>query len=1016
MIAITDLFDRFDGALMTSELVGRTGVIAQIDALLQAPTPHPRLVTIMGDGGIGKTRLLMLALQRAARMGVPRAVGMVDMYHIGNHVTDGLVDTIYKVLTPPLEPFARYAKERALLNRMRLAGESSDQRAKMLEAFVADLCTLAAHKPVVLGFDTAERLVYSAGQAAGLPIQFAESWLWLLDALKDCANLTVFVAGRKQMFPIIDNVSSPWIMHSIEIGPFSPDESDRYFTAAATTARKRKQDPVARRIENLPPEVRRFAHWCAQGRPILLALLVDTLRLPGYSQTLLGILRPPHMPEEPALLEEAQQRFEEQLIARIKETPRIGDTIVALGRLPKGATPALLARVLGVSIIEARERLDEVSELSFIKRPAGGPFFLHDELYALLRRHIIDQPDDAPQAELAADVIIRYYREQLDENRRRFNQLYEPLEYRGREPDLDQLTHLNNERMILMSDMIYYRLRQNAVRGFQLYYRYTREAVLSGESTLDLQFQIELLSYLAEREVAQIDDDGLDRGLAHSMIALRSVVRAFTEQRYDDVIGEAAQVRQQYAELLAANPTAEVMLKIWEANALVYLGDADSLERAHSFLNEAIAVVTPLASLAAQEQNTKDLLIWRAQAALALAHRVRGYMHRVGGALPESVNDYGRAAVIWRQVNIRIELATTLNSMGFAMAELGRFTDARTLVMHALTLRRQLGPRAPVALSINTLGLIETREGNYDKAAKLAEQALRIFRALPNQRGIGLALIAMAEALRRRSRNDVTLNPEQAVDLLRKARDYAWEAQRIFGSLNEPMRQVEALIEEGCANREWLFIRKQHPDPADDTDRLLEEGMTALRHAEKLAAPSLPYRSADALVNLAWLCHYDGRDDQARAIAQEADDYIGPEYDIDRATGGPRIERHNAQILMWPLLGKLNTLYGHQAYARYIEQHATNGAAALATLRDVAFYYVFSLEYNARFADDYRDIRRSKDEIYDRLKDLSIVELLVVAQSVLETEQKYNLKPIAPREFPSVMQEFLRYRALWYQP
>jgi len=49
------------------------------------------------------------------------------------------------------------------------------------------------------------------------------------------------------------------------------------------------------------------------------------------------------------------------------------------------------------------------------------------------------------------------------------------------------------------------------------------------------------------------------------------------------------------------------------------------------------------------------------------------------------------------------------------------------------------------------------------------------------------------------------LHADERIELLRRARDYAREANSLFAELGESPRQVEALIEIGCACRDWVW-------------------------------------------------------------------------------------------------------------------------------------------------------------------------------------------------------------------
>jgi tetratricopeptide (TPR) repeat protein len=1020
-MASIDWSERFTGAYATPELVGRVEALEQIDRALRAAPDGPWVIFISGSGGIGKTRLLARALSMAAGHPDLRVADqMIDLYHIPNHTVSGLADSIYEALTPPSDAFRTYELERRELERMRLAGEVAgigEQRRRTQQVFDESMQSLAGQQRVVLALDTAERLVYGIEQPSAPVTQFADCWDWLVESLPHWRNVLLLIAGRPEAAPLRRWLEQalPGHVLDLELGAFTFEESDAYFASVAAAAEDRGEENVARRVRGLTAETRRLAHLAAGGRPIMLALLVDNLTVVGPSipPALRGAYTDVAQWTETQLAA-LRDALEEQLIGRMTGAPEIGDTILALGRLPKGANDTLLAQLLDISEAEASRRLDEIRRLSFVKiRPSDERVFLHDEMYALLHRRVYDRPEDAPEARRAGDTIVTYYRAQIEHYRHELDALFRPIEVEGKSRlDMPRLVEVNQRRRALLVELLFYRLRQEALAGFQLYYRYTREATLAGDNALDVQLQVEMLSFLVERDPqgTQEQIEGLDRATVLSVLAVRPVVRAFADQEFKLVLQYAQLLRREQATLLAAGgPAAEAVLSTWEANALVYLGGPANLDSAYEKLSTVIDSMNQY--LASGGDDALPARVWRARATLALACRIRGYLRRVRGLMREAVDDYQQAARLWREVKIKIELASTLNNMAFAMAELGYYGDARALALDALNLRRELGPRSPVGLSLNTLALIDTREGNYKSAIELSDQALLLFRALASPRGIGTALTALSEAERRLSMTGLVPDIDEKIKLLRQAREHAEEALEIFQQLGESSRQADALIEVGCACRDWVRLRRDRPGTRDDVGRLIKRGVEALRRAADTAGEAILYRKVDALVNLAWLGFYADQDDLLDSAAREAEDAIPPEYDVDPATGRPTIAPEQAQQLLWPQLGKLNTLYGHLAFQRYQGiRHTAESELAEQVLGDAAGFYLWSLQYNAMYGEDYRDIRRARDEIYERIKVLMPDELRMIARKVRDVEKDNHLQPV------SEIQQFLKRRALWYEP
>ena len=592
-------------------------------------------------------------------------------------------------------------------------------------------------------------------------------------------------------------------------------------------------------------------------------------------------------------------------------------------------------------------------------------------------------------------------------------QLYAPAEVDGKtQLDLERLAAVHARRQAILAEIVYYRLRQNAGRGYQRYYRYVRDAIRAGDTALDAQLQAELLAFQAEIDtsVPGRTSEGLDRSVVIWAVALRPVLRAFADQNYRLMQEEAERLMAERADLLAAGaPIAAPALDTWLAVTLTYQGGADNLNKAYDLLTRAIQTFTGLLQSAVIRE-LAELTLWRTKASLALAYHHRGYLQRLRGYTQEAVNNYSQAAVLWRQVNIEVELANTLNDMGFATAELGYWSDARDLVQDALQRRRQLGARVPVALSYNTLARIAIHQGDYGRAINLSEIALALFRALEYQRGKGMALRVLAEAKRRHSRTSFVPRPEDKINLLRAARQHAIEAEEIFESIGEMSRRIEALIEVGCANRDWIVVYREWPNPYDDVHRLRDEGIKALNQAAQVAGKNQLWLQVDALVDLAWLGMYIEDevliDDALRRVEQA----IPAQYYFNKDTGEPSIARAEAQVLLWPLIGKQYILRAHRAFAQYLTKHAAEKEERHNLFVDTIMDYFWGLQYNSLYGEHYIGMQRAKEEIYDRFRYFAANEMSVMAGAVNQLETGWHLDGGEG----SALKQFLKRRALWY--
>jgi uncharacterized protein (DUF2164 family) len=995
--------EQYTGLYATPELVGRRQLLDKFERVLRDTSSDSRLVFLFGIGGIGKTRLLKKILEIARSISNCRvAEDILDFYHIVLHTPIGLTDALFEVLTPPFDCFQSYQPAYQALNRARLSGnvvELEKLRQDATDKFDQDLKSLSLTSRIVIVLDTVERVVYGLpGWADEIPL--AEGWNWLMEHLPDWQNVVIFVAGREEARPAIEQikVQKSVLVEEIEVGPFNLDESLEYFEKVAQLADDKKDYHLANRLKNLHVDFKRGAYAYSQGRPILLSLLVDYLSFPGEGDV-------PEMLRQNSMDivgEDNLHRFEEILFERLRQDD-LGETLVALGRVPKGADEELLAALLDIPVSDARRRLREVQSLSVVKiRPEDQRLFLHDELYSLLQRHVYSSPYDGNNQKVAFEAIKEYYSVQRDLISRRLNELYAPVEEHGKESlDLKALTDTHTQYQALLTEVMYYFLQHNLGRGFRAYYRYSHEAIMSHDISMELQLQAELFSFLS-RSIAEIVDEDISVDMILAFMKIRPLARTFGLGDYNQGLKQAHTLietvektwRKTFPSLLAA-------AHVWTAGLHIMSGTKEDVSEADMHFKEVeLLIPYKMVDRPFEDPVVIDTKLWLEKAIWAFAYRTKGYQQRMAGFMKKAVDEYQLSAMLLREIDLRIEMGITKNDMGFAQAELGEWHDGRSNVLHALRLRRELGSRIPVALSLNTLATIDVREGQYSAARENAERALSIFRAFSYKRGIGMALTTLSESMRRLAGTTPLISDEERIKLLREARDYAREAIILFGETGENSRRVEALIEAGCASRDWAWYLQQSPRPGDDSRRVHMESNSLLTDAAKLAKQiDLMYRYVDALGNLIWLKFYVLKPGESDKDVLDALD------EAERAF--PSDAEMDKQPQVWAQKGKLYILKGHLAYRQFEQKRKKEEPKGISTelkniLEDIAKFYAFSLEFSSRFTKDYQGIRRSKDGMFERLQFLNAAEMRIICNYI------QSLYPNG-----SVIQNFLTNRAQW---
>lgn len=124
----------------------------------------------------------------------------------------------------------------------------------------------------------------------------------------------------------------------------------------------------------------------------------------------------------------------------------------------------------------------------------------------------------------------------------------------------------------------------------------------------------------------------------------------------------------------------------------------------------------------------------------ALCFQCLGNMARAAGHFAQSATYYQQGLDLHRLIGDPFYLATSLNGLATAQAELGDFAKSRQLHQEGLALRRKIGDRQGVATVLVNLGFLALGQGQYEEVKPLEQEALLIFREIGYPMGQAVAL------------------------------------------------------------------------------------------------------------------------------------------------------------------------------------------------------------------------------------------------------------------------------------
>ena len=998
-------------ALREGRFIGRRNELAKIDGLAHMDATQVALVT--GDGGAGKTRLLKEVLERCRKSEHPFFVAarVIDFYHTPNHSVEGLMDAIYRAYVREDARFVRYVAARERLDRYLAeppsTGDASTYPALLQaaqDALIDDINELTETNRPVLVLDTAEKLIYEITEVErtlGLTQEQLGIWCWLSTVfLPRLRNALVIIAGRPESEPLLGDLKKSIPQASpIPLGDFDEVDALAYIADKAESLQARKPN-LADRIQRWTEQDRADMVRESQGRPILLALTIDCL----------AWLHDPFM----GYFEQAGS-LEEKLTIRLLNTERPEDEVIRkLARTQRGMTPELLARLLDLKTpagdwdnAKARQLLDSLKDLSFVKSFGDNRTFLHDRMYELINEYVFKQ-QSPKEAARDLEIITTYTRERLADLREK---LRASLDLARESADYRDAQHQAEQLQAAMTEDLHYQLRANEVLGLETYYRYAEEALQASDMGLDAQLRSELLAFAAEKRKdqslppseplqTQINADESLQTQINADSAIRWVRRHIVRGRYRDALDVANAVSQNDL-VSGADHLSQLELAVWKLGAAV--NTEPNPEAVEAPLRDAIK------ALEALEDS------WRVSCLLAHAYNGLGYSQSMVGRQHAAIESYIRAVPLWRKINLEAQQANTLNNLAFALSNVGNFDRASRLAKDALEIRERLGNRSAIGLSLNTRALIEMQHGDLHQAQTFSTLALQHFQDTDNERGLALAKTALAEIRRRIATEGEDARVSDAEALLRHALADARGASDGFVRTGERVRNVDALIQLGCTYRDLMYVGRGHLARAD-VEELTRSARETFSQAWALAGDA-GLQSLDVWVREAWTDYYLASyyrrigQDRDEALAEEAlaracasitavskliqEHYPG--YELTKIGG--RTLRASEQVIMPVLtqLAKIELLKGQMDFNRYENCRAANRGDCSEVgdaIREGIEHYTLSLEYDdiASPGFNFRDMRRAKDRIYERLKKLNVAEWQSVYQAVEETERAYGLE------------------------
>ncbi|MBL8152796.1 MAG: ATP-binding protein [Anaerolineae bacterium] len=1013
-------------ALQTPDLIGRSAEIRAIQETIGAHGKPTRVLLLIGDGGIGKTRLLKKAFDYAEQQQV-RWVD-IDLYYPEQHSNSGIERKIRDSLDPHKSAFTKYRRMRTDFQDMRRRQAPPDvleaMRSQLTDAFVEGFNEISRNERLLLAFDTTEliefesELVQSIGQAQEITVEVKG---WLMSVIPRLENTAIIFAGRGPRKRPDDPRERLWNLFRATfqaaqqsghlelseraLSAFDEKESRQYLTEIMNTARRRAEeerltgeDTLADEYENAANQIEgaldaygREVYEISEGLPIRLGLLVDLiLRDDDFLRSLEQSPPIGWATAAPKVIDRIQEVASQERGSG--QTERLLDYLAATRR---GLNARLLHHLVpDWSIEQCGQYLKDMTLLSFVKtRPGGDLVFLHDEMYTILAEHWMQKPQLRPLFKGIFERVTQYY----------------DAELRDELPD--------EQRREIAINHLHYQLYANPPVGYQVYVQRSEAAIKERQTSFDMQLRDEMLRFIdIDDNLKQAERLGLTEAEIERDSAVRWVKRHNARASYDTAIQVAETILhfgpKAYAHLLPRGyqPNASLSGKVQKdahelfgavhhdfwSNLLTYYGEALAFAgRYDDALNALNAVVDLLKDSAAtfeksansqkshQERSRLQLLGW--------AHNLLAYVYRRQRRYHTSLTHSHQARHYYRLLEGALdELADVLNDGAFTYALLGDIDFAERWIEHALDLRKRLNLTYPLALSLNTRGLIYLRGDQPRRALAYCLEALDGFQKIGERRGQILALTALGQVYRALANNwRGAIDAQEAISHYTDAEAMLRQAVGLFEAQpQDPLRLMEVHSELGSVYRDWALLERgeNHMELAEEKYQAAVEQFRQLIDHDQIRSER-PVEYAEACEDLADLYLRWGEPEKAAAVLDRGEAVIPAAY---RLTGDARPSKDEQIDAFWQIMGKI-----YRARASMLFAQVPPAGKLDKEQEEIVFEAVrlsaLAVDSFLRFSDRTSMHKGMFKLIYSKLTRYSTEFLHQVRQVVVEAEKQHGL-------------------------
>jgi tetratricopeptide (TPR) repeat protein len=865
----------FDALYAPARIIGRDIQIAAIDAALQQMPFDGQVLYFCGDGGAGKTRLLHEAQIRAQSRQATIVCDLIDFYHVRYSQPITFMRSIMQSIRRALPRSQRQSVFQQFEKKVKQFYQRREddsiwnyrQQQEIEQLFVRDYRAIVQQYAVVIVLDSLETLIpvfaHSVITTVYQPYRVEH---WLVGLLKQLPNMLVVCAGRSRpnQYQLLNQLFQK-NLNTIVVPPMNALEVHEFFLESIDQLKLEDYN-----INEL------FIHRLCQiskGQAIILAIIISLVNADVFD---LNELLSMSFNQRTEL--DSNEWLMSTLLTTLQERhPGLGVMLSRAVYWRKGISKDLLQYFERdtQNNNDHAHLFEQFKKLIFVKPTGDEAILLHDQVY----EYFFDKVSVAESPYLY-NKAIEYLKMQANITMHGTNLAHSRFH---QSPRIDQL---------------YYELAVSPTAGYRRYRELRRGAIIAHDEALDIQLREEFARFVddstrigsvrrAELAASQLSWDLIEFHECLHAIHRRLNTHTNEENRYQQAITMADQTRSSFEGLLDPadlfRKLDRIELEVLRLEARIYLPNSEnnnlplSVEY-HSVIQELEKLRNAL-EIVPIESDDVEIRYQHIISLLARANNNLGYHERKQQELPQAIERYQISKQLYQKLGVDAQrsLATTMNNLGFALAQQGDLVQGLTEVEAAYILSKQHKSQHRIATGLNTQARIQMFQGKLKEALKRTQQAINIYQMRDSVRGLAQSFYAQGEIRRR-----IAFHMQRSLDSQLRECDEAIACYRqaivLFDRDGDWLNRIEARQGLGCAYRNRVAIQLRYDIHATND---IKRAAYYLQRALELIPQnsSLPI-TAGIWEDLALLHYHLKQLDECRYCLSQALSIIPSQYDI----------------------------------------------------------------------------------------------------------------------------------------